>query len=133
MFAAGFSLRIALLSLTTTWIAVQVRGTIYGTIAVIESFTVMTSESLMQSIFAACLRLPKFWLGVPFFVTSVVYTLNRGSLVLTNDHLGALRYSWIRYPHDSSRESPIEKSNWYCKYEEMRVYSGAALGLLEGA
>jgi hypothetical protein len=60
-----------MLSLTTSWVNKDTKGGFYGVIAIIENIGYLTMEPLLQSVFAATLKLPSFWLGIPFFLAAV--------------------------------------------------------------
>lgn len=55
----------------------EIRGRVYGALAVAEGFGIMGGEPLLQSIFAAVLGLPTFWLGAPFFASAVSCAISK--------------------------------------------------------
>ncbi|TAQ85799.1 hypothetical protein B7494_g5856 [Chlorociboria aeruginascens] len=75
VFAAGFGIRISMLSLVTSWVDEDLRGRLYGIIQIVENVGLLIWEPILENIFAASFQLPRFWLATPFFVASAIYFL----------------------------------------------------------
>ncbi|KAK0119437.1 hypothetical protein ONS95_010886 [Cadophora gregata] len=81
IFAAGFGSRVSALSLVSYWISDDAKATFYAAIVVLESLGHAVGDPSIQQIFAASLRLSPFWMAMPFFVGSVLYSLAAASTV----------------------------------------------------
>jgi hypothetical protein len=71
VFAVGFGTRVSTLSLVTSWSNENMRARVYGVIQIVENIGKLSAEPLLLNIFAAALKFPKFWLGLPFFTAAV--------------------------------------------------------------
>lgn len=79
VFAAGFGLRVALLSFATSLAPTHMRARFYGCIQVVENVGYLIAAPILQSAWAKGLELQHQWLGLPFMVAAVCHLLWTGS------------------------------------------------------
>lgn len=80
IFAAGFGSRVSALSLVSYWISDSSKAELYAAIAVLENIGHAIGDPSMQQILAAAMRLPPFWLGIPFLVAAVSRSIRNSVL-----------------------------------------------------
>ncbi|PQE10193.1 mfs multidrug transporter protein [Rutstroemia sp. NJR-2017a WRK4] len=99
--------RVSTLSLISYYIPPNSKATLYASIAVLENLGHLVNDPSLQHIFAATLRLPAFWWGLPFFVAAICYFLAGVSTIFIrldgHDHDGAVEEEPVQVEVDTSR------------------------------
>ena len=72
-----------MLSLVSSWVGDDMRARVYGVIQIVENVGMLVAEPLLQSIFAASLKLSRPWSSLVFLVAAVCTSLLAQTLVLT--------------------------------------------------
>ena len=60
-----------MLSLVSSWVDDDMRARVYGVIQIVENVGMLVAEPLLQSIFAASLKLSRSWSSLVFLVAAV--------------------------------------------------------------
>ncbi|KAI5814483.1 major facilitator superfamily domain-containing protein [Pyronema omphalodes] len=82
VFAAGFGIRLGLLSLLTSMVEQEMVGRIYTLVTVVEGAGEMVSAPVLQGLWAWGLRMGDPWRGAPWWAAALVYVA--GSWAIRN-------------------------------------------------